>query len=247
MGLSEDRTKFWKQIRLTDYECDQKGKIKLSYILRHMQEISGEHLEEIGLPYMELYRQGQVFLLSKMDLTVSRRPEMEEVVTFYTSPKQPIGAQYIRCNDVVDAKGEIILHADTSWLLVDPESRRILRPKDFVGQLPLNETFDKKKLQDMKIPMVSVCEEAGEREIRYSDLDVNRHMNNAAYADVIFDYLPDEVSENQEPSFLRIHFQNEALLHERLRIFRAQMEDQSWYLSAEKQSGKCFEAWIKFD
>lgn len=247
MPLSEDQTQFYKDLRVTDPECDYHNRMKLSDILRHMQEISGEHLYELGLPYERLYGMGQVFLLSKIWLDVKRRPASGETLRWVTEPYAPVGAQFVRCNDVVDADGEIILHSDTLWMLVDPRTRSILRPNSFGAPLPLKKTFDRAGLQRFRVARPEGLEPAGTRTVYYSDLDVNRHMNNAIYADVVCDFLPDDVLEKSEPAGLFLHFQSEAVLHAPLSVSYTRTGDGDWFLAADLPEGKCFEALLKME
>lgn len=250
MSLSNDGAQYDKIIIPSGFECDTHNRMKLSYILRHMQEISSEHLEALGLPYLKLYGLGQVFLLSKIQLTVLRRPEAYETLRWVTTPKMPSGAQFLRCNDVYDARQSLVLRADTLWMLVDPHTRRILRPAAFLDLLPDGMSFY--PADKVKLPLAAPegVDPVGTRAVYYSDLDVNRHMNNADYADIVCDYLPEGTLDAAEPTHFLIHYQSEALLHTQLQIFRAPCPG-GFYIRANKinphdqsDEGKCFESSI---
>ena len=74
MPLSGDGRRFTKIIQTADAVCDLHGRMKLSAILQHMQEISSAHLDALGIPYTLLLENRQVFLLSKIQLKMQKRP-----------------------------------------------------------------------------------------------------------------------------------------------------------------------------
>ncbi len=250
MPLTENHVTFWKSLRITDPECDIHNRIKLGFILRHLQEISGEHLDALGYPNEKLYEIGQGFFLSKIRLEIFRRPESGEILRWQTTPLPPSGVQFIRKNEIFDASGSLVLRSDSLWALVDLHSRRILRPSAFPGSLSFGETFSRDRLSALRIHIPADMKNASlppawEREIRFSDLDINRHVNNAAYADFVMDVLPDEISLKKEPEELLISFHNEACLHDRLSVSCFQGTPVSWYVSARTEQ-LCFEASIRF-
>ncbi|PWM39647.1 MAG: hypothetical protein DBX66_01775 [Clostridiales bacterium] len=246
MPLINDNKQYEKNIQVQSYECDILNRIKLSYLLRHMQEISGEHLDELGLPYERLAELGQVFLLAKLRLKIERLPRCRERLRLLTTPKLPIKAQFIRTNEIFSEAGERLAVADTTWLLVDPQSRRILRPKEFTGVLPMTEDLEPTTLTRYRPLPPEGLEPAGVREVRYSDLDINRHMNNAGYADVICDALPFGELE-REAKELYLHYQNEVREGERISLLRGKTSEGSWYLRGEKETLCCFEALLTLE
>lgn len=240
MPLGGDGKRFTRIIRTADYECDIHGRMRLKAILQHMQEISAAHLDALGLPYTLLCAHRQVFLLSKIRLTINRRPEAAEYFELATVPLTPVGAQFLRRNAFLDSEGRQLLSADAAWMLVDPESHRILRPAEFIGSLRYTEAggcdLPRCRLQAPEaLP-------AGEREVRFSDLDVNRHMNNAVYADICEDFLPPQAALEREPRSFYIHYRSEARLGDRLQVSRGELCPDSWYFRAQKADGICFEA-----
>lgn len=240
MPLSGDGKRFSKIIRTADYECDIHGRMRLKAVLQHMQEISSAHLDALGLPYTLLREHRQVFLLSKIRLEMARRPTAAEYFELVTVPLAPVGAQFIRRNTFLDSEGRTLMRADATWMLVDPESHRILRPAEFIGSLRYTDgggsSLPRYRLQAPEaVP-------AGGREVRLSDLDVNRHMNNAVYADICEDFLPQQAAVAGEPCGFYIHYRNEARLGDLLQVFRGELGPGCTYFKAEKADGICFEA-----
>lgn len=243
MPLSGDGRRFTKIIRTADYECDIHGRMKLNAILQHMQEISSAHLDALGIPHTLLLENRQVFLLSKVGLEIEKRPTASDMLLLQTTPKTPTGAQFIRCNDFYDTNGRLLMHADTLWILVDPDSHRILRPRDFIGGMRYTEDGTSPLLRYR--PAAVEAAQVGERAVRFSDLDINNHMNNAVYVDICTDFLPESAFREGEPAKLYIHFRSEARAGDTLCILRGEYGTGAYYLRADKADGICFEAVIR--
>lgn len=243
LPLSGDGKRFSKIIRTADYECDFHGRMCLKAVLQHMQEISSAHLDALGLPYPLLREHRQVFLLSKIRLEMTRRPAAAEYFALETLALAPVGAQFIRRNTFSDSEGRLLMRADSRWMLVDPDSHHILRPAEFIGDLRYTDggasSLPRYRLQAPQALPV------GEREVRFSDLDVNRHMNNAVYVDICEDFLPREAAIAGEPRSFYIHYRSEARLGDRLRVFRGEAGPGSYYFNAQKADGLCFEALLQ--
>lgn len=246
MPLSENRSLYWKELYVTDPECDVHNRMKLSFILRHLQEICGEHLAVLGYSNETLFRSGQAFFLSRLRLDLLRRPKSGELLRWQTKPLPPVGVQFVRSSDAYDMDGNLLLHSDSLWTLVNPDTRKILRPNAFGGTLPYDGIFGREQANRLRIHAPEQLEPACEREIRYSDLDINRHANNAAYADYVMDALPDSLCLMHEPRQLLLTYHNEARLHDKLLFLRGKNDQGGWYVRAQAER-ICLEAEVFFD
>ena len=85
------------------------------------------------------------------------------------------------------------------------------------------------------------------RQVRYTDLDYNLHVNNAVYADIVCDAVPSQVMLSQEIAQFGILYQKEAKLNQEIRLeVIPQQENKEYYIGGQADGGKCFEAQIKF-
>lgn len=245
MPLSADEKQYYKTILIADYECGPGGIMKPGFLLRHFQQISGEHVAELGMDYRKLLECRQVFLLSKIHLKVLRMPIGGENITVVTTPKQPVSAQFIRVNEAFDEKNQRILQMDTAWLLVDPVDRKIYRPKMYKGRLPeLEPDPEASQIGKKRLAAPEHLLSAESRKVRRSDIDVNCHVNNAVYADIIMDALPDgDFGKLKE---MYIHYRSEAREGEELSLFYAALPDGEWYVSGNKKDSLSFESLVTF-
>jgi acyl-ACP thioesterase len=67
-------------------------------------------------------------------------------------------------------------------------------------------------------------EPVGEKTVRYSDIDTNRHLNNTHYCDLYCDHLP---MEGKRVAALSVAFLKEAPLGETVTVLRTEAPDEN--------------------
>ncbi|MEG1620545.1 MAG: thioesterase [Oscillospiraceae bacterium] len=244
--MSENATYFFDS-DVRDYQCDLNGDMKLSNLMKVIQKIGTDQLESLGITYDKLYASGIVFVLSKLGLKINRMPKANEKFLLRTTPQKCKGASFLRHTAMFSTAGEQLVECQTSWVIINPHDRKILRPAQFKFSLPCDDC-EKTGIQvlETRIKPSENVEFAGIKEVKYSDLDVNRHMNNTVYGDVVMDFVPIEVATNKEIDTVFIHYQSEALFGEKIYINTDRLSENSYYVGGNKNEVKCFEAVISF-
>lgn len=171
------------------------GKCRVSAVCDFFQSAAARHAEKIGVGLTFLHRHGLAWVLSRLHIEIMRYPELDEKVDVITYPSGFERLFAIREFALVDGIGAEIVRASSAWLLVDTARLRPLRaaaelggegdepnrelPRYFnvSGKLPLSASDGFEKfagLQTMVLP---------------SEIDLNRHMNNAVYIARMSDVL----------------------------------------------------------
>lgn len=237
------QTKFYtEQFRVMDCDCDMNCRLTPGAFLRMAQQISTDQCESIGMN-SAFYRENHaVFLLAKLAMKMERVPENGEVLTLVTMPEQAQRAVYKRVTEALDERGERVALLDSRWVLVDTDTRHILRraPQAFAA-FPFEEKVP--FTLDVTIPKPEQTSPAGLVEATYSRCDSNGHMNNTRYADAAADALPLDALRTGAVKGMVITYHNELPAGESARLVRGQNGDGSWYVAGQRADGKpCFEA-----
>ena len=228
-------------MRVKTYDVGPGSKMKLSVMLRVCQEISERHLESVGMGYTEMKEKGLVFLIISNAATVYRLPELGEELTIKTHPLGTMGVQFYRDYEFW-AGEELLIRVMQTCVSAEPHEHKILRPKAF---LSYGVFHDGKVPREEKVDKIAPCElpELGKREIRYSDIDYNDHLNNTVYGDITMDFLPEELR-TKAFSYEQIDYVSEAKLGETLTIRGGEHEGgflvQGWH-----ERGLCFSALLR--
>jgi acyl-ACP thioesterase len=112
---------------------------------------------------------------------------------------------------LVDPGGRELGIATTGWVLLDVAARRPVRLPNALEDIA--RSTPERVLADpfAKLPEVDGAEMAKTFEVRFSDLDMNRHANNVSVIGWALDALPDEVVLGSSPAELEIEFRAEAV------------------------------------
>ena len=150
-----------------------------------------------------------------------------------------------RVFEMVDQEGRLCVSARSDWILVDPITRKILRPSSFTAK-PLT-TCDKEidcpEPKKIVLPREDL-EDLGIRRVVWSDLDGNGHLYSGNYGDIVWDYLPGDLQERSPREFY-INYSKEATLGQELRLegFR---EGETYWMEGLGPDGTCFTALCVF-
>ena len=244
--MNKDST-YFSDSYVKEFECDVNNKMKLSSLMKVIQKVGSDQLNSLGITYGKMYATGVVFVLSKIGLNIYKMPECGDKYLLRTTPQKTHKSSFLRYTAMFNSNGEMIAECQTAWVIINPRERKILRPAEFKFNLPVDESSTiGTKILETRIKTAEKAKPVGVKEVRYSDLDINRHMNNCVYGDVIMDFLPIEFTAGREIKNLMIHYQNEACLGEKIEIKTDRAADNTFYVGGKKGEVKCFEAMITF-
>jgi len=198
-------------------DCDSRKKASLFSVMKFCSELAGEDYERRGLGYEYLRERGQALLLSRIRLRFARMPEHTESVVASTWERFDKGPFFYRDFEIRTKEGELLAAGSTQWFLVDIISREVLRPSSLAeGQRSLDPRKSPAPECD-KLKKRSSLPFLGSRQVYYTDLDGNGHVNNAVYAKIAVDFLPEELQQRPISDF-SINYFMETKPHETLEI-----------------------------
>lgn len=220
------------------YECDYKKRFKISEILKLTSELAGDDFTRRGYSYDFLMENNMVFLLSRVSFHIFEYPVDQQVIISSTWAADIKGAIFNRNYEIKDKTGNILIQGTSGWILVEPQTRHIIKPSDF--------KYSFEKITDRECSAVpngkirpGVLSFAGKREIRISDLDANGHVYNAVYADIAIDFL-DLDCYNMDIENFRINYITEAKLGSIIDIYIS-YEGKKAFVIGQIDEKTCFE------
>ncbi len=187
-------------------EADRAGKLKLRAIADYFQEGAAQHAEKLGCGLEYLKQTGKFWVLSRLRIRFFRRPGIGEKLTLLTYPRGAEQGLFARREyRLHDAKGEDIAHASSYWLLLSLPRLRPERMASLQETLPNNseKAIAFESLERAPLPAAPV--ELGTRIVYESGIDVNAHLNNAAYFDFAADALQ-SLAPEREVAEIQINF-----------------------------------------
>ncbi len=213
--------KFTKIYTVSSHDFAHNNTIRPSAVLRYMQETANTQLFEEKPSYADLLAMGYAFVLSRVHVKIYGSFHAYETITAETWALPESGASFDRCYRLLRGN-EVLAEAYAVWALLNRKTNALCR----AGELPLHYSTDapldiSPRVKLPKLDLASV----GERDVRYSDIDCNGHINNTNYPDILCDCLP-QVNSLAVTEFF-IHYVSEAKLGDHLTVFHASSPSQT--------------------
>lgn len=171
---------YTKEYEIKFYEVDYKKQLKESVLLNFLQDIAAVHAEELGFGYSYISEKKLGWFLLKYHLKVFNYPQNITKINIKTWPKSINKLSCQRDFEVFLPDGEKIAAVCSSWVLVDAVSKKIMQPLKVLNSF-LTKNEDAFETNFPKITEPQNISHKKIFEVKYDDIDINQHVNNANY------------------------------------------------------------------
>ena len=217
-------------------EIDYNQALKPFSLLNFFQDLASDNAEELGFGYSFITPKNLMWVLLKYRIEFEEYPVGVHDLTVYTEPRGYNRLFAFRDFELYQQK-KLVARAATMWSLVDFTNMSIVSPEKSLEGNPHMKKFEAKPddLSYSKIPAIEKVDIEKEFEVRYNDIDVNRHANNGNYIVWAFEPLSFEFKSAHKPKTIDLIYKKEAKYGEKL-ISQVQFLDDNVTLHALKNS-----------
>ena len=181
---------FDSSLRVAAHDADSAGCLRVSSVFNHLQNVAAMHAGKLGVGITEVLEQGLFWVLSWVKLEFSFLPRLGDEFTVRTWPKCRHKLFFIRDFRFAGSNSEVFCRATTAWLLVDVKTKKAVSGQRLREGIPQLEAEHALRCYPERFAIEDAGRSIFTRVIRYSDLDVNRHVNNARFVEFIMDCYP---------------------------------------------------------
>ncbi len=206
------------------YESDVRGAARVTSLLNYLQESAWTHAEALGVGFSHLLEKNLAWVLGRLRLEIDFLPQWGETIVVETWPSGRDRLYCYRDFRLLDGQKRLFAAATTSWLAVDLDTRRPQRTDSYID-LPVQVADRAFAEFAPKLPPLDPEGRESSATVCCSHLDVNGHMNNVKYLELVLDSFPFDFCRNRFLQEVSINFINEALPGERLLIRTAPADD----------------------
>lgn len=218
MKNSETKEEYEIEYQNVDYY----GEYKYSDLLSKLSNLATKNAIEIGL-WNESFNGKYGWVLVKQTLKLKRPLLIGEKLTVSTRAKGERKIQYFRTYDL-KVNDEVIGGIYSIWTLIDIEKRRIVRPQKVGISIPECEEYP--SFVEKYEPLLDIeTKKVQTRKVSYSDIDLNKHMNNARYLEWVMDLLPQEKKQDFFIDEMTMHYLKEIAPKSRVDLYYGQEDD----------------------
>ena len=199
---------YTQEFHINDAAVDRYGRLKPSMLLYYIQEVAGIHGSALGASYEALAEKNLFWAILRTKVQITRLPHSGETIRLETWPMPTTRVAYPRSVVAYDDSGAEVFRGISLWVLMDRTTRAMVLP----GKSGVTVTG---MLQgsELSVPgslMPRAMANSQERTVRFTDLDVNGHMNNTRYCDWMNDLLPSDYHRDHTMKELTICYLSEA-------------------------------------
>jgi acyl-ACP thioesterase len=196
--------------KIRAFDVDSNNRLKVSTIFDYFQNAASNHADNLKIGYDDLIPKGFLWVLSWAKFEFIKYPQFKDEVKIYTWGKKQYKLYSMRDFILFNNNDQIICKGTTGWLLLDAKT---MRPKILTQLFPDVMLLEEKTAMDdlpQKFPNLPQTEKIFSKEIKYSDIDLNKHANNAKYVELIQDCYDQEFHNSHQMKSLTISFLSEA-------------------------------------
>ncbi len=232
-----------KKFKVQKENCYENGKLKLSALQYFMQECASEDSDSYGMTGEQMRQKGMAFVLTRVSLDIYKDISIGDDLEILSVHDHAEGVSLIREFIIVSQNG-YCCRATTVWIILNLETRRILRPNSITEYAPTVYIFKEQVESEKHIfAKEEIPEHVTDVKIVKNHIDENGHVNNTYYQDFIALALGNEYAD-KSISHLQISYVHEAFEGDVLSL--SVLTDSNVSRVRAENGGKCcFEAIIR--
>lgn len=223
------------QFNIDAYLTDFRGKATLPLMSSFILQVATKHAEERGFGYSSMTAQKKAWVLSRLVIEMFEYPKNDDPIQVRTWVADVNKLFTERCVSFETSEGKQIGFARTIWAAIDMETRRptnVLELGDLLkyktdNPLPIDGT--------RKIPQIKDLEPVGKFTVRYSDIDINGHLNSMKYIEHFVDMFDMDMFRHRNIRRFEINYTNEAHFGTPLRLYRKEESEGVYILEMRKE------------
>lgn len=208
----EDSELFYaKKYPIKYYETDFKRNLKPSALMNFLQDMATENAEMLGFGPSFVFPRNLAWFLIKYRMEFDEYPCSLDELIIKTEPRGTSKIIASRDFEIFTTDDKRLGRVASNWMLIDLATKSVIPlAKTFPDKL-FAKPFEKREtdLSFQKITPLEQVDYEKTFEIRYDDIDINQHVNNANYIVWALETLPYEFKANHKIKTLDIIYKKE--------------------------------------
>lgn len=208
------------------FEMDFTGHLTYALIGNRLLNCAGLHAGERGFGIISLNEHDYTWVLSRLILEFDDRPGINEDYSIRTWVQSVYKLFSDRAFELLDSSGNIIGRAHSTWAMIDVNTRKPADLSHIYGDVMSVYVCDREcPVEKASRIRVSVQEPCSDYVMKYSDIDINGHVNSIRYIEHILDLFPCSMYSSMYLRRMEISYVSESYEGDRLVFFMQSPSD----------------------
>ncbi len=214
-----------QQFDIQSHHITQFFEVSVPYLLGCFQQTAEKHVDSLGIGWNDLHKKGCFWAIYRMGLQIHRLPRKNETITIRTWANPPQRIMQPRSFEVIDSQGCIIVQAQSVWIILDNQT---FKPQTIEQVADCQKSTYKANDDDFHLNLKigntdwKSSQTVITRDVLFSDIDTNCHVNNANYVKWYIDSLPIDFLHKHSLKQIVINYTQQARFGDSYTIFSHQ-------------------------
>ena len=232
-----------KKYYLGTSDVDAFLELKISSMFVMLQDAATEHAELLGVGKSETIDKELFWVISRYSVSIIKMPKYLDTVVVKTYPGDDLKFIFPRYFQIEDEQGHVLIKASSTWCILDKATHSV-QMNPFEGRkLPVEhhegeEPLPRKVMKD-EVRVVD------RRIVRYSDIDLNSHLNNTKYIDYFMDTKSLDFYKSHRIKHITINYEKEMLYGDEVVLMSNEKENE--YMVGLVNDNRIFEINIDYE
>lgn len=197
--------RYTKEFEVSSHDVDVNDHIKPSSLQRYMMETGMCQMRDRKPTYGELFHKDQAFILTRVTIEVFHQIRQFQAIRVQTWNCPAKGVTFNRCFEVYC--GDVLMaRAHTVWAVASPSTGKLWKSSEVdISNYEAEEALDMTLPTRLRFPKDLTFAPIGTKKVLFGEVDMNMHMNNTYYMDVLWNYIPDVLNREITSVCLRYH------------------------------------------
>ena len=212
------------------YLTDFRGKATLPMIGNYLIHAASAHAASRGFGFSDMSEQHTAWVLSRLAVEMQEYPAAGDKIVVNTWIDEVARLFTSRCFELCDEQGNVYGFARSIWAAIDKATRR----PTFLDEARLGVYLSDRPCpidRPGKIPTIEQDIPPVNYTVKYSDLDINGHLNSIKYIEHLLDLFGKEKFESQDIKRLEIAYQAEGKYGMELSLYKKEISEGRFALS----------------
>lgn len=180
-----------KTYEIKYHEQNVNGILKESSLLNILQDIATLSAEALGFGPTFVFSNNYAWVVLKYHLEFYKEIKNISAIKVKTEPRGISKLYAFRDFEIYSEQDELLGRVASAWVLIDMDSRKMLPMQKVLDFMP---AFEKREsdLEYGKVDSFAESTFSKTFDVRFDDIDVNKHANNSNYIVWALEALPDD-------------------------------------------------------
>lgn len=187
-------------------------------ILTNMEIMAANHSDILKTGFDDAQKLGFFWILRSTKFVFNKIPHLDDELEVTTWPAGIDGLRILRKYEY-KMNEEVIGYGYNTWVMFDSNSRKLIVSnfyEETIKAMPISKV-DFFKLGKIIAPKDMTL--AYQKQIMNSDIDMNNHLNNVRYAELVYNAIPHEILVENDICEMQLDFMKECVLNDVIDIY----------------------------